>query len=980
MQALTEELKQETPASPADTEGETSSIANSDSTTSTVINSHESFETFQHKVFALGAELGVNFKDIIRIQGGTNNRIIAVTIEDASNESGITENTQAILRIPRTFDYDSDDNKIPSVAKNDVKILDDAANWPNSIRFCKVSAFLSLADSFDDDKAPHFTKLPLKLSERVGVTTEVAVRELLEETGKQDDRDGPTIPTASSFYELIKTGLENRLRLIKELKPGELDLDAPFREKFGTMLEEMKSMGWFDTEELSTMDSVIYHMGCEPRNITVEQHEDSSWNLTGVVDWNEVLCLLPVLTRKPPLWLWDKRSGEDNWDFMPPEINSAQMTAEGAKIKEIYEQAIIKSIYEPKYGERASEVYHDDAYGRGLTMKTPLLMRRIRPLRTITTPFETFQHKITALGSELGVVFDEIDHMKGGSFNRVVPVTLRSPPENASWADSTEAIIRIPRVWDGDLSKIDPAQHGRTCKCDKHPERNEASNDQAEDETANSGADNHEIDPVVATEGIEPLNESQDTKGNASANSDNAPEENTISDTSDDSDISDISDVSSRRSLSKEPYRWEILDETALYDRLVESGLPAPRILGFDVGRDNELGLPYSIQTRLPEVTWISVIEDMPLESQLRLAEELVDIMARLRTVQFDSSGRLSLWSSLYDLLFYTIGHQLKEELQKVDPQGPSEERIRMFFKLQDIMQDMDHIGWFSEADKAPSKSVLHHWDLEARNILVEQVSSDSTESWRITGVIDWDHPNALPAVLTMMPPIWLWDASDDAELPEEVQEYYDNDFDWMPLEYYQEENVQHLNADGVRVKQRFEEAIVKKLYSSQYGEDARAKYLDDAYGRGRWLRRIWRFATEGIFVHPTHWRRVEQLDREWTEYKRANHIEYDHNKHADSVQIYASVAWPNHAREGRRSEYKGIEHDVAGKVTEPADLKSVTDGDTDMTGEDKVDTAAMDGTNDATETGSAEEAPKQKLPRTGTFSNFLRSFRCSPS
>jgi hypothetical protein len=567
-------------------------------------------------------------------------------------------------------------------------------------------------------------------------------------------------------------------------------------------------------------------------------------------------------------------------DMMPleyyQEINSDHPAA---KIKERFEQVMVDKIYTAQYGNRAMKVYQDDAYGRGRWFRRlahTALDELSHPSRlgqvlkewaefketgqvshdtvfgendsrldvsesTRSTiaydhePFETFQRRVAVLGEDLGVGFDEVERMRGGSFNRVVPVTLRAAPETASWNNLTKAIIRIPRVWDGDLAKLPANKHGRTCKCDAHPERKELAGETGEHQAeviasvVDDTVKEHASDEIMV-DTKEPASSTDDLNPDdiPSVEEDNASDG---SDTSDISDISDVSDISSRRSLSTEPYRWEILDEAMLYNMLEHAGIPAPRTLGFDVGRRNALKFPYSIQTRLSGVTWISVIDDIPLDSQLLLAEGLADIMARLQTVQFESSGRLMcdeqadtplklslhspiraevkekletwgcpqgvgslmdkeraapaqpVWDSLYDLLFHTVHDLLTRELQKVEPLGPVEQLVRMYFKLQDMIQDMDRIGWFSEADKSSSNSVLHHWDLEARNILIEQEESNPSSPWRITGVIDWDHPHALPAVLCMKPPIWLWNASDDADLPKDIAEYYDNDFDWMPLE-----------------------------------------------------------------------------------------------------------------------------------------------------------------------------------------------------
>ncbi|KAI5247632.1 hypothetical protein E4T42_05927 [Aureobasidium subglaciale] len=405
------DTKQEALKEPTSTEGDSSSIMESASEISTVIHEHESFETFQHKVYALGTELGLHFKDITRIDGGYNNRIIAVTIQDFPSKAGI-QDTQAILRIPRgDRELDADGDIVPVVITSDPRILDDAAvlhllagrvpkvaevlgfdsTLDNAIGFpytlytrmsgVNLASVLDeipmedmaviaseLAEFYtrlqdikfpvsgrllhDDDKEPLLTKLPPGPSERVEATMEVAVRGFLQNSGWDDERDGPTIPVTSSLYKQFEVGIKHALRPHEGYKPGEYDFHAELRDKLNSMLQEMKSMGWFDADETTTTDSVLHHWGCMPRNITAEQRENSSWHLTGIVDWDEIDCLPPVLTRRPPFWLWDRldddllpeemqRYKDDDFDFFPPEVNSKQLTAAGANIKEVFEKAII---------------------------------------------------------------------------------------------------------------------------------------------------------------------------------------------------------------------------------------------------------------------------------------------------------------------------------------------------------------------------------------------------------------------------------------------------------------------------------------------------------------------------------------------------------------------------------------------------------------------------------------------------------------
>ncbi|CAD0109645.1 unnamed protein product [Aureobasidium uvarum] len=1149
------------------------SDSGSDASNSTAVYEHEAFESFQHKVLALGTELRLDFQGLERLKGGCHNRIIALTMHNLSSETGSEDTTKAILRIPRFDEPVSPGNEIAEhtiahragiqatedtenpylwfrEAINDnlppesshLEILDGVAILKllarSSIPVPRILAFdptrnnalgfpyslytrlpgVTLGDVWKDmptdgkiniagelatllaglntirfpqsgrllhDHITTNVQSPLDHSKRSEVGHDVVVGGFGRGFAGFEERDKPTVLTTSSLYDLLRTHLDDKFQYAKFMHPEESEVEFA---KLQAMLQDMKDMNWFDPDDGSAEYSIINHNDYDPRNIIVELREDadgsSSWHLSGIVDWDDAHCVPPVLTRRPPLWLFDfvdddlipdvvwKYYDMDH-DMMPleyyKETNTDHLTLEGAKIKERFEQVMVDKIYSPRHGARAMEIYQDDTYGRGRWLRRVWRFanegmydnshdRRFRQVlkeweefkktgqvshRTVFgeeddsdatnstiaydhEPFETFQNKVSTLGSDLDVVFDDIEHMRGGSFNRVVPVTLRNPPETASWIDGTRAIIRIPRVWDGDLNKIPADEHGRTCKCDAHPERQVVVSDEHESESGSTSSTTEEVIKNPPTlEGPIGTEVTDSSPKNPTSDKGSSSEENDDDGASDDSDISEISDVSnisSRRSLSKEPFQWEILDETVLYNLLEDAGIPAPRILAFDVGRHNVLKFPYSIQTRLPGVTWISVMRDMPLEFQLLLAEDLADVMARLQTVHFESSGRLQcnqkldtplrlsldsstreeikekleiwgfpkevgalmdsartspcqpVWNSLYDLLFYSVHDLLTRELQQVTSQGPSEQLVRMYLKLKDIIQDMDHIGWFSEADKRPSQSVLYHWDLEARNIMIERTGNDPSSPWRISGIIDWDNPHALPAVLTMKSPIWLWDTSDDAELPEEVQEYYDNDFDWMPLEYYEKENPAHLNADGMKVKQRFEEAIVKKLYSKQYGVDAHAKYLDDAYGRGRWLRRIWRFASEGIFSHPSHWRRMEQLDREWMEYKRANGIEYDHIEYAKTLRVYSSSVQYNTARNESRSEPTSNiqEANAESKIDTTAETNSSQDGKLHL-----VIPGHSVATSPADDTAGI---PEQRLPRSKTFSTFLHSLKCAPS
>ncbi|KAL6990218.1 hypothetical protein U1Q18_052146 [Sarracenia purpurea var. burkii] len=145
--------------------------------------------------------------------------------------------------------------------------------------------------------------------------------------------------------------------------------------------------------------------------------------------------------------------------------------------------------------------------------------------------------------------------------------------------------------------------------------------------------------------------------------------------------------------------------------------------------------------------------------------------------------------------------------------------------------------------------SILYHWDLEPRNILVrpknglESEHAQETGEWEIDKVIDWDRILAVPPVLARKPPVWLWDFSYDSEHPS-IPSDFDGDVDHFTPSRYDIDSGR-LSPDDQRIRQHFEENLILGLRNHYEGYD-RASYLEEAYGKGRWLRRLARFAIHG--------------------------------------------------------------------------------------------------------------------------------------
>jgi hypothetical protein len=72
----------------------------------TYCNNSELFGTFQNKVVTLASELQAEFQDVDRITGGSEHRIIGLTMRNPPLESGLPDSTQAVLRVARLDPYE----------------------------------------------------------------------------------------------------------------------------------------------------------------------------------------------------------------------------------------------------------------------------------------------------------------------------------------------------------------------------------------------------------------------------------------------------------------------------------------------------------------------------------------------------------------------------------------------------------------------------------------------------------------------------------------------------------------------------------------------------------------------------------------------------------------------------------------------------------------------------------------------------------
>ena len=359
---------------------------------------------------------------------------------------------------------------------------------------------------------------------------------------------------------------------------------------------------------------------------------------------------------------------------------------------------------------------------------------------------------------------------------------------------------------------------------------------------------------------------------------------------------------------NKDSPNRDIRTQFVILETFSDLGIQASRVLAYDCTSDNAIGTPFSLQTRLEGQGLDLVYSDLTIAERLNVAIELVCILVANENVRFQHSGRLCCalsvparktvedaddpilptdllvqgfgvgiglpasktntrtTSSLQELLSTQLDAWIQHELSHPRRSLAAD----MFRRLKEIYTDMEELGFFEERASL-SSNVLYHWNLEPRNIIVKRRATDCSSgtsapySLEIVGVLDWDDVLIVPSILARKPPVWLWDFSEDKSLPSSVLANYDGDVDLLPSELYGEASGR-LSEEDLKAKQYFETEICNQLYG---GCDpvSREAYLDDAYGRGRWLRRLWRFAFDG-FSDSQHIDRFKIFDKEWSEYK----------------------------------------------------------------------------------------------------------------
>ena len=262
-----------------------------------------------------------------------------------------------------------------------------------------------------------------------------------------------------------------------------------------------------------------------------------------------------------------------------------------------------------------------------------------------------------------------------------------------------------------------------------------------------------------------------------------------------------------------------------------ETTLPVADIISFDPTINNPLGSGYVVQSRLPGVSLHAVWDELTHEQRCTVAQDVGEIILALQSVTNPVPGIVEASSASdntqkFSVRQFDIKSPYDDDWKAKIPARISDEGVesttqnaREWFGTQfgrwlvhELHDNPSQILWWDyqfqfvqvtkqmdALDLLDGESCLCHFDLAARNILVEILPDGSITT---SGVVDWDSAAFAPKFVSCAPPSWLWtdqklydtDEGEARSIPstpeqKEIKEAFDEvvGFDWTWLAYRQE-------------------------------------------------------------------------------------------------------------------------------------------------------------------------------------------------
>lgn len=352
------------------------------STTATEWNQQEPFQTYKLKIPKLCQAIGLEEPIVEHVDGGTFNRVSKLTFASSGDQYvlrvprnnddpketarnvmdlvAINSYVATLLPVPEIFAYDSTDEnaieapytilkfapgqRLDEVLENEVLTSEDRLQIASIV----ADIFARMQKEFNPRNGRFISSpnIPHRCDD-VSLLSPL----LVLASFKVDGWEVPESTLSGSVADLMEAIVD--LRYEQEIDENLL----PTWSRLDQICQEMKSRGF-----LVCKQPVLWHWDFAPQNILVSRTPESNdtWKVTAVLDWDGVLSASRVLTREPPVWLW-QLSNEPNRTTLDCSLGAPvprQLKTEGDIIKQHFEDRLLKAGID-------IDAYRIDAYGHG---------------------------------------------------------------------------------------------------------------------------------------------------------------------------------------------------------------------------------------------------------------------------------------------------------------------------------------------------------------------------------------------------------------------------------------------------------------------------------------------------------------------------------------------------------------------------------------------------------------------------------------
>lgn len=233
-------------------------------------------------------------------------------------------------------------------------------------------------------------------------------------------------------------------------------------------------------------------------------------------------------------------------------------------------------------------------------------------------------------------------------------------------------------------------------------------------------------------------------------------------------------------------------------NRRRSTAVPVPVIVSFDATANNPIKRPYMVQLMVPGDLLLDVYPSFTLDERRQMVLEVVKLLKQMSLITFSSIGILRATEggnaieprSFNDPYFWNREDRRNYEFVTSEPPSSMHKFFMsrywylMSFKQRFFPDNMAKAGilfndmvltgilllrrLYGDERTVEERTVLHHTDLAARNIMVNK---DDNGRYYISAVLDWDNAAAVPEVMAYEFPTFLWEEEDK---PRDVE--YDGD------------------------------------------------------------------------------------------------------------------------------------------------------------------------------------------------------------